>query len=169
MKLYHVEETQLARARSKLLLIYYGIKDILGMILTKEINCEEAGRVLRPIEDEPYYHGFLSRDEVEKIIKKEGEFLVRKTEVGGRHYFVISLKDEGIMKHFLIKRTSKKRLYWVNDYAFKTVSDLIQYHLRNREPLSTSGVFLEKPCPKEEWQLNPEQVRSWLVWRDFYY
>ncbi|CAJ0594222.1 unnamed protein product [Cylicocyclus nassatus] len=123
-----------------------------------QINCDEAGRVLRPIEDEPYYHGFLSREEVEKIIKKEGEFLVRKTEVAGRHYFVISLKDGGIMKHFLIKRTSKKRLYWVNDYAFKSVNDLIEYHLRNRAPLSTGGVYLEKACPKEQWQLNPEQI-----------
>ncbi|RCN39454.1 SH2 domain protein [Ancylostoma caninum] len=111
------------------------------------------------IEDEPYYHGFLSREETEKIIRKEGEFLVRKTEVAGRHHFVISLMDEGNLKHFLIKRTSKKRLYWVNEFAFKTINDLIQYHLRNHEPLSPKGdVFLEKPCPKKEWQLNPEQV-----------
>lgn len=27
------------------------------------------------IEDEPYYHGFMSREETEKLIKKEGEFL----------------------------------------------------------------------------------------------
>ncbi|EYC10657.1 hypothetical protein Y032_0054g2480 [Ancylostoma ceylanicum] len=124
-----------------------------------QINCDEAGRVVRMIEDEPYYHGFMSREETEKIIKKEGEFLVRKTEVAGRHHFVITLMDQGNMKHFLIKRTSKKRLYWVNEFAFKTINDLIQYHLRNHEPLSPTGdVFLEKPCPKKEWQLNPEQI-----------
>ncbi|EPB76887.1 SH2 domain protein [Ancylostoma ceylanicum] len=120
-----------------------------------QINCDEAGRVVRMIEDEPYYHGFMSREETEKIIKKE----VRKTEVAGRHHFVITLMDQGNMKHFLIKRTSKKRLYWVNEFAFKTINDLIQYHLRNHEPLSPTGdVFLEKPCPKKEWQLNPEQI-----------
>ncbi|KAK6731773.1 hypothetical protein RB195_007932 [Necator americanus] len=123
-----------------------------------QINCDEAGRVIRPIEDEPYYHGFMSREEAETVIKKEGEFLVRKTEVGGRRHFVISLNDDGKLKHFLIKRTSKKHLYWVNDFAFKTINDLIQYHSRNHEPLSPIGAYLLKPCPKKEWQLNPEQI-----------
>ncbi|PIO55530.1 hypothetical protein TELCIR_23082, partial [Teladorsagia circumcincta] len=82
----------------------------------------------------------------------------RKTDVAGRHHIVISLMDKGEMKHFLVKRTSKKRLYWVYTFAFKTVSDLVQYHLRNRAPLTAQGVFLEKPCQKKEWQLNPEQI-----------
>ncbi|KAJ1347207.1 hypothetical protein KIN20_002215 [Parelaphostrongylus tenuis] len=62
------------------------------------------------------------------------------------------------IKHFLIKRTVKKRLFWVYGFAFKTISDLIQYHLRNVEPLCDEEVFIEKPCPKQGWQLNPEQI-----------
>nr|CDJ93716.1 SH2 motif and Tyrosine protein kinase domain containing protein [Haemonchus contortus] len=123
-----------------------------------QINCDEAGRTVKSIEDEPYYHGFMTRQDTEKILKKDGEFLVRKTDVGGRHHIVISLMESGELKHFLVKRTSKKRLYWVYDYAFKTVSDLVQYHLRNRAPLTATGTFLEKPCQKKEWQLNPEQI-----------
>ncbi|KAK6043619.1 SH2 domain protein [Cooperia oncophora] len=123
-----------------------------------QVNCDEAGRTVKVIEDEPYYHGFMTRTEAEKIPKRDGEFLVRKTDVGGRHHIVISLMDSGEMKHFLVKRTSKKRLYWVYDFAFKTVSDLIQHHLRNRAPMTADGIFLEKPCQKKVWQLNPEQI-----------
>uniref|UniRef100_A0A183G0F1 non-specific protein-tyrosine kinase n=1 Tax=Heligmosomoides polygyrus TaxID=6339 RepID=A0A183G0F1_HELPZ len=83
---------------------------------------------------------------------------VRKTDVGGRHHFVISVVDSGKVKHFIIKRTTKKRLLWVYDFAFKRVSDLVQYHLRNKVPLCEEGVFIEKPCQKQEWQLNPEQI-----------
>ena len=41
----------------------------------KQIICEEMGRVNRPIEDELYYHGFMTRAEARKLLTKEGEFL----------------------------------------------------------------------------------------------
>lgn len=62
------------------------------------------------------------------------------------------------VKNYLIRRTNKKRLYWVNKYAFKSVGDLVQYHYRNREPVCKEGYLLVKPCSKKEWQLNHEQV-----------
>ncbi|KJH45277.1 SH2 domain protein [Dictyocaulus viviparus] len=123
-----------------------------------QINCEEAGRTVKLIEDEPYYHGFMTRQDAEKLLKKEGEFLVRKTDVAGRNHFVISVMHNDTINHFLIKRTGKKRLFWVYKFAFKTISDLIQYHLRRWEPLCEQGVIIEKPCLKKQWQLNPEQI-----------
>uniref|UniRef100_A0A0K0DB00 Protein kinase domain-containing protein n=1 Tax=Angiostrongylus cantonensis TaxID=6313 RepID=A0A0K0DB00_ANGCA len=53
---------------------------------------------------------------------------------------------------------SEKRLFWVHRFAFKTISDLVQYHLRNSEPLFHEDVFIQKPCLKQGWQLNPEQI-----------
>ncbi|KAJ1347208.1 hypothetical protein KIN20_002216 [Parelaphostrongylus tenuis] len=44
-------------------------------VAAKLINFEEAGRTTRLVEDEPYYHGFMTREEAEKILKKDGEFL----------------------------------------------------------------------------------------------
>ena len=41
----------------------------------KQISSEEVGRVNRPIEDEPYYHGFMTRSEADKLLRREGEFL----------------------------------------------------------------------------------------------
>ncbi|KAE9421722.1 hypothetical protein Angca_007256, partial [Angiostrongylus cantonensis] len=123
-----------------------------------QINCEEAGRTVKLLEDEPYYHGFMPREDAEKILKKDGEFLGKKTDVVGRHHFVISVMHKQTVKHFLIKRTVKKRLFWVHRFAFKTISDLVQYHLRNSEPLFHEDVFIQKPCLKQGWQLNPEQI-----------
>ncbi|KAK5975191.1 hypothetical protein GCK32_016264 [Trichostrongylus colubriformis] len=36
------------------------------------------------LEDEPFYHGYMARTESERIVTKDGEFLVRKAEVKGR-------------------------------------------------------------------------------------
>ncbi|VDM58823.1 unnamed protein product [Angiostrongylus costaricensis] len=119
-----------------------------------QINCEEAGRTVKLLEDEPYYHGFMTREDAEKILKRD----VRKTDVAGRHHFVISVMHKQTVKHFLIKRTVKKRLFWVHRFAFKTISDLVQYHLRNSEPLCDDDVSIQKPCLKQGWQLNPEQI-----------
>lgn len=73
-------------------------------------------------------------------------------------HYILSTVNGGQLHNFLIKRTNKKRLFWVYNFAFKTVGDLVQHHYRNREPISGEGFLLVKPCLKKDWQLNHEQV-----------
>lgn len=47
-----------------------------------------AGSV--PLEDEAFYHGYMTREEAEKLLTKPGEFLVRKAEVKGEEVGFIS-------------------------------------------------------------------------------
>lgn len=89
---------------------------------------------------------------------KSRDLSVRKIEVGGQMHFVMSVVHDGELHNFLIKRTNKKHLYWVYNFAFKTVDDLVQHHYRNREPISADGYLLVRPCMKKDWQLNNEQV-----------
>ncbi|PAV83161.1 hypothetical protein WR25_23961 [Diploscapter pachys] len=95
-----------------------------------QISSDEVGMLSRPLEDEGYYHGYLTRDEAGEIIKKPGEFLVRKTVL-----------------------QNHKRLFWVRKFAFKSIGELIEYHVRNREPVHDNT-----PVCKKNWQLNHEQV-----------
>ncbi|CAD6195102.1 unnamed protein product [Caenorhabditis auriculariae] len=122
-----------------------------------QVSCDESGRVNRLIDNEPFYHGYMARDEAEKLLSRNGEFLVRKTEIGNHVHYVISVLHRGAHHHILVKRTNKKRLYWVMTFAFKTIADLIQHHNRNRIPVYDE-ILLVKPVFKQDWQLNHEQV-----------
>ncbi|KAK6029278.1 hypothetical protein OSTOST_04612, partial [Ostertagia ostertagi] len=61
------------------------------------------------LEDEPFYHGYMARAEAEKIITKDGEFLVRKAEVRGRETpqtlirYHMALKEPVYNKNVILK------------------------------------------------------------------
>ncbi|CAD6193867.1 unnamed protein product [Caenorhabditis auriculariae] len=123
-----------------------------------QVPCAESGRLNRTIEDEPYYHGFMTTEQAEKALTSNGEFLVRKTDVGQAIYFILSVREKKKNLHLLIKRTAKRRLYWIHIFACRTVNDLIQYHISHNKPVTETGVLLVRFVPKTKWQLNHEQV-----------
>ncbi|EFO90712.1 hypothetical protein CRE_08044 [Caenorhabditis remanei] len=41
------------------------------------------------LDDEPFYHGYMSREESEKLVRNQGEFLLRKTELTKRGEVVV--------------------------------------------------------------------------------
>ena len=43
----------------------------------------KKGACGKELDDEPYYHGFMARDQAERLVVKEGEFLLRKNTVHG--------------------------------------------------------------------------------------
>ncbi|CAB3410877.1 unnamed protein product [Caenorhabditis bovis] len=123
----------------------------------EDIQSDEVGRVNGNVENYAYYHGYMTKEEAESMLCKNGDFIVRKTEIGTHLHYVISCKTNGKFYHILIKRTKTKKLYWTFKYAFKSVSDLIDYHKRNQFPVFAQ-VYIEHPVAKQEWQLNHEQV-----------
>ncbi|VDM47924.1 unnamed protein product [Toxocara canis] len=126
-----------------------------------QISSEEAGGMGRSIDDEPYYHGFMSADECGPLLKATGDFLVRKVEVDAEPQYAITVRvDEFAVTSFLIKRSRSKRLYYVYNYAFKTIPDLIAYHTRNRCPLNADDLCIKRGVEKSEWQLFHEQVEK---------
>uniref|UniRef100_A0A914ZLH4 Tyrosine-protein kinase n=1 Tax=Parascaris univalens TaxID=6257 RepID=A0A914ZLH4_PARUN len=123
------------------------------------VSSDEAGGMGRSIDDEPYYHGFMSLEECSPLLKSLGDFLVRKVRLDDEEQYAISVRvDETSVMNFLIKRSRSKRLYYVYGYAFKTIPDLIAYHTRNRVPLNGDDICIKKGVEKSEWQLFHEQV-----------
>ncbi|CAD5228558.1 unnamed protein product [Bursaphelenchus okinawaensis] len=130
-----------------------------GIVRTKliQVNSYVAGGVNKVLADEPYYHGFLGPEECNPLLRKNGDFIVRKTEYEGQQPYVISIYYDLEVHHYKVHQTLAKRLYYVKAYAFKTVVDLIHYHYRNHKPIA-EDTYLKTPIRKETWQLFHEQV-----------
>uniref|UniRef100_A0A0M3J7S4 SH2 domain-containing protein n=1 Tax=Anisakis simplex TaxID=6269 RepID=A0A0M3J7S4_ANISI len=85
-----------------------------GSIITSlQISSKEAGGMGRSLNDEPYYHGFMSAEECEPLLKNSGDFLVRKVQVDGEAEYAITVRvDASVVMSFLIKRSKSVRLYY---------------------------------------------------------
>lgn len=84
---------------------------------------EEAGGTAEQIEDEPFYHGFMSHDECKPLLTYSGDFLIRRAEIDGEMQYVITVLPENSdeLTNFVIKKTRS-----VSD---STRSTLIQHTL----------------------------------------
>ncbi|WKY08835.1 hypothetical protein Q1695_001760 [Nippostrongylus brasiliensis] len=98
------------------------------------------------LEDEPFYHGYMTRMEADRLTTKDGEFLVRKTEVKGK---------EGAKLH--LKIHEMRRLYWMKTYCFESVQSLIRYHMSMKVAVY-EDVLLKSYVVREQWQLYHEQI-----------
>jgi len=47
----------------------------------------------KTIDDSPYFHGFLSRDDVDSLLPNKGDYLLRKSETSPNNWnYVLSLR-----------------------------------------------------------------------------
>lgn len=57
------------------------------------------------MEDEPYYHGFMSLDECKTLLINPGDFLVRKGELADNDYIISVLCESKKIENYPLKRT----------------------------------------------------------------
>uniref|UniRef100_A0A1I7U6I2 SH2 domain-containing protein n=1 Tax=Caenorhabditis tropicalis TaxID=1561998 RepID=A0A1I7U6I2_9PELO len=126
------------------------------------------------LDDEPFYHGYMSREESEKLIRAQGEFLLRKTELTRRgevvvlsvywderpYHLVVEKANNGLfyLKEFCFELTLFFYLLSPPSYGFQNISDLVRYHLQTRTSVYKSGIKLFSWVVREEWQLYHEQI-----------
>lgn len=53
-----------------------------------------------PLEDEPWFHSTISRDEIDALLKLDGDYLVRESKK--QSSYVLSVRWEGV-RHFIIQ------------------------------------------------------------------
>lgn len=63
--------------------------------------------VTRPLEQQSWYHGAIPRLEVQQLLTKDGDFLVRKSQE--KPCYVLSVQWCGACKHFLIQNKDVSR------------------------------------------------------------
>lgn len=96
------------------------------------IKCSFFQPVEAPLENETWYHGMISRQETEEMLRQNGDFLVRESskkpgsyvlsvQWGGLRHFII-LQDEPVSKSYIITE--------VIFYFLENVSmTIIMYHI----------------------------------------
>ncbi|KAI6187496.1 Tyrosine-protein kinase [Aphelenchoides besseyi] len=74
------------------------------------------------------YHGLMPRGEMSTLLTREGDFLVRKTEVGKTQRFVVSTFWNNRILHILIRLGANGRWSFSN-MEVETISKLISFYM----------------------------------------
>uniref|UniRef100_A0A7E4VEJ9 Tyrosine-protein kinase n=1 Tax=Panagrellus redivivus TaxID=6233 RepID=A0A7E4VEJ9_PANRE len=107
-----------------------------------------------------FYHGLMPRHDIEPLLKKDGDFLLRKTEVNGATVLALAVRWNGPVKHFMVNQSDKDSYYFETHHE-KSVIDLVEWHMKTKTPVSTtSGAKLLKPIDRPPWILNHDSIKT---------
>ncbi|XP_026084920.1 SHC-transforming protein 1 isoform X2 [Carassius auratus] len=110
-----------------------------------------SGTVAPPLaeqlQNEPWFHGPISRRQAERLLTKDGDFLVRESNTTPGQY-VLTGQQGGQSKHLLL--VDPEGVVRTKDHRFESVSHLISYHKDNRLPIISAGseVCLQQPVDR---------------------
>ncbi|KAH3841695.1 SHC-transforming protein 1-like [Dreissena polymorpha] len=93
---------------------------------------------------EEWFHGNLSRKEAEKLLIKDGDFLVRQSSADTTQY-VLSGRQHGNIKHLLL--VDPAGIVRTKDHTFESVPHLINFHRTKDIPIVSqeSELHLKQP------------------------
>ncbi|XP_062395108.1 SHC-transforming protein 1 isoform X1 [Sardina pilchardus] len=99
------------------------------------------------LQSEPWFHGPLSRRQAERLLTRDGDFLVRESGTTPGQY-VLTGQQGGQPKHLLL--VDPEGVVRTKDHRFESVSHLISYHMDNRLPIVSAGseVCLQQPVER---------------------
>ncbi|XP_019904846.1 SHC-transforming protein 2 isoform X4 [Esox lucius] len=89
---------------------------------------------------EPWYHGRMSRRDAEKLLVRDGDFLVRDSATNPGQYVLTGMHC-GLPKHLLlvdpegVPTPPRHCQVRTKDMLFESISHLISYHLKNELPI----------------------------------
>ncbi|CAN0323380.1 unnamed protein product [Lampetra planeri] len=113
----------------------------------------------RPLAQQDWFHGSISRLEAQELLMSEGSFLVRESH-GKPGQFALSVCSGGACRHFIIQTN----LYRFEGKTFPTIPGLMEHYLCTRQPITKkSGVILGHPCLKAR---MPATCDKWLLEHD---
>lgn len=99
------------------------------------------------LKNETWFHGRISRAEAERLLQKDGDFLVREsTNTPGQ--FVLSGMQDNNKKHLLL--IDPEGIVRTKDRMFNSVNHLIQFHFDNSLPIisAESALVLRHKVPR---------------------
>ncbi|CEF64316.1 Tyrosine-protein kinase Fps85D [Strongyloides ratti] len=120
---------------------------------------------------QPYYHGFLPREDINKMLKKDGDFLVRLSEpvAGKERAYILSVRikpQKGsvtinkCLNHFVIKKTPNNK-YKISKAAFNSVVELISHHTETKASVSCGNdIILKNAVGKQSWEFCHSQIKT---------
>ena len=99
--------------------------------------------------DCPWYHGKLKNNDLLKLFKKHGDFLVRQS-LHQSNQFTLSVYFNNKLHHFRINQLSSEYLFDNQSIRFKSIKELIEYYLNNSiEITKLSGCYIKSPILRQ--------------------
>ncbi|XP_045767844.1 tyrosine-protein kinase Fer isoform X2 [Maniola jurtina] len=112
----------------------------------------------RSLVDQEWFHGVLPREEVVRLLRADGDYLVRETTRNHARQLVLSV-CWGQHKHFIVQTTPEGH-YRFEGAAFPSVAELIAWQRASGVPVTArSGALLRRAVPRETWELNNDHVQ----------
>ncbi|XP_058584229.1 SH2 domain-containing protein 3A isoform X2 [Neofelis nebulosa] len=105
---------------------------------------------------QPWYHGPLSRQKAEALLRQDGDFLVRASGSRGGHP-VISCRWQGSALHFEVLRVALRprpgrptALFQLEDERFPSLTSLVLSYVTGQRPLSqATGAVASRPVIRQ--------------------
>ncbi|XP_069357437.1 tyrosine-protein kinase Fer isoform X1 [Maniola hyperantus] len=130
----------------------------------RKVRCKCPKRVVsvseaeRSLVDQEWFHGVLPREEVVRLLRADGDYLVRETTRNHARQLVLSV-CWGQHKHFIVQTTPEGH-YRFEGAAFPSVAELIAWQRASGVPVTArSGALLRRAVPRETWELNNDNVQ----------
>lgn len=95
-----------------------------------------AFRAQEELDVQAWYHGKMNRRDAEKLLKEDGDFLVRKSTTNPGSYVLTGMHN-GLAKHLLL--VDPEGTVRTKDYVFDSISHLIGHHRDNNLPIVSAG------------------------------
>lgn len=112
------------------------------------------------IEDEPWFHGVLPRDESQRLLTSDGDYLVRVTfnRTTGEKQYVLSVMWTSQHKHLIIQKAPQSGWHFEGD-SFPTIQHLIKHYRKTGQKVTRkSGAVIRTAISRPEWQLCNDDV-----------
>ncbi|XP_046967353.1 tyrosine-protein kinase Fer isoform X3 [Vanessa cardui] len=132
-----------------------GVDSLDGSSPDHQVSVSETERSLV---DQEWFHGVLPREEVVRLLRADGDYLVRETTRNHARQLVLSV-CWGQHKHFIVQTTPEGH-YRFEGAAFPSVGELIAWQRASGVPVTArSGALLRRAVPRETWELNNDHVQ----------
>ncbi|KAI6193685.1 Tyrosine-protein kinase [Aphelenchoides besseyi] len=124
---------------------------------TEDVYNEELlNRMSKALTHNPWYHGLMPRDEIEDLLKNDGDFLVRKTEVNTHVRYAATVMYKNRIRHILFN--FKNDLWSLRDLKRPTVTELIEAHVNDKVPVMSDGTLLINAVPRPVFYILHEHI-----------
>jgi len=104
-----------------------------------------------------WFHGLMPRDEIEELLVKDGDFLVRKTEVSKHVRYAVTVMFKSRIRHILL--TYKNDMWSLRDLKKPTVTELIQTHVNSKIPVMSDGTLLVNAVARPPFYILHEHIQ----------
>lgn len=106
-----------------------------------------------------YFHGFLPRNEVEKLLQKDGDFLALEEERDETPLTVVAVKRAQTVLYFRIRLGVDGRMYSEADNGFDCLQSLLSFYHSGKKPLvAGSGAIPKRPVALRPWHILPSEI-----------